>query len=84
MRVLYWVLEVRTRGEPRHVPLAGTSENPLGWMEKKTGSQGVTEDPPLVKGTAPALVWGMGLAEEISMLIGKGVSWGGCFWGKGD
>lgn len=35
----------------------------------------MTEDPPLVKGTASALVWGMGLAEEISMLIGKGASW---------
>lgn len=42
----------------------------------------MTEDPPLVKGTAPALVWGMGLAEEISMLIGKGASWGGSFGGR--
>lgn len=52
--------------------MAGTSENPLGRMEGESDLKGVTEDPPLVKGTAPALVWGMGLAEEISMSLGKG------------
>lgn len=31
-----------------------------------------------MRGTAPALASGVGLAEEISMLIGKGDAWGGC------
>lgn len=52
-------------------------------MEGENDLKGVTEDPPLVKGTAPALVWGMGLAEEISMSLGKGASWRGWFWRSG-
>lgn len=32
--------------------------------------------PPLAKGSAPALVLGMGSAEEISLLIRKGDFWG--------
>lgn len=36
----------------------------------------------MVKGRASVLVWGMGLAEEIFMLIRKEESWGGYFGGN--